>query len=96
MTTTVERKYALTKIAAGDYLLPSNDARTLWRFRQYEDGPSHGLEVDWADRKFWRVERWHEEIAPFDRVDIESFDRWICAADMFESRREAIEWAMSR
>lgn len=29
-----ERKYALIKIEAGDYLLPGNDGRTLWRVRR--------------------------------------------------------------
>ena len=38
--TTVARKYALTKIDPGDYLLPSNDATVLYRIRKYTDGPS--------------------------------------------------------
>ena len=34
---TAERKYALIKILAGDYLLPGNDAHTLWRIRRYQE-----------------------------------------------------------
>lgn len=47
---TTERKYAMTRIATGDYLLPSNDARTIWRIERYTDGPSLGL--DWP--RVWR------------------------------------------
>jgi hypothetical protein len=51
----VERRYALRKIAAGDYLLLSNDRQTLWRLNRYQDGPSYGLEDMPRDRWFWRV-----------------------------------------
>jgi hypothetical protein len=60
-----ERLYQMTRIYAGDYLLPSNDRLTLWRIsRYYEDG---SLEqggkplVGW----FWRAAR-HRD--PFDRI----------------------------
>ena len=49
------RKYALIKVAAGDYLCPSNDGETLWRFHTYEDGRVAGLEVDYEVRTFWRA-----------------------------------------
>lgn len=49
------RKYAMTRLAAGDYLLPSNDGRTLWRLERYEDGAAHGLVVGYQLRPFWRV-----------------------------------------
>jgi hypothetical protein len=29
-----ERRYTLTKVEAGDYLLPSNDGRSLWRIKR--------------------------------------------------------------
>jgi hypothetical protein len=39
MTATIERKWSMIRLDAGDYLLPSNDRRTLWRVMSYtEDG----------------------------------------------------------
>lgn len=32
---TVHRSYALTKVAPGDYVFPSNDGKTLWRVTSY-------------------------------------------------------------
>jgi hypothetical protein len=57
MTTTVDRKYALTRIRAGSYLLPSNDAQTLWHIYSFEDGRSHGL-MDEPDRTYWACARY--------------------------------------
>lgn len=52
------RKYALTRLRAGDYLCPSNDGRTLWRFSAYEDGSDHGLiGVSYRRRTFWMARR---------------------------------------
>jgi hypothetical protein len=51
------RKYALIKLDTGDYLCPSNDKSTLWRFQRYEDGRFYGLDVDYEARTFWRVLR---------------------------------------
>lgn len=74
-----ERFYALSKIAAGDWLMPSNDAQTLWRFTRYTDGPSLGL-MDWpTDRDVWLVRRtplppegeigrWELDLVPWEDV----------------------------
>jgi hypothetical protein len=51
-----ERKWALRKIAAGDWIGYSNDGSMVWRFTQYLDGPSFGL--DWPrDRLVWIATR---------------------------------------
>lgn len=52
-----DRRFALTKIDAGDYLLPDNDETHLWRVVRYEDGSHYGLDVPYASRTFWRVLR---------------------------------------
>jgi len=36
----MERKYVLTKLREGDYLLPSNDAGTIWRLASHEEDGS--------------------------------------------------------
>ena len=97
MTTATERKYALTRVATGDYLLPSNDLRTLWRIFSYVDGPSFGLD-DWPrDKTLWRLMRWTGETNPGSFVDVSLDDRrWAGVADGFATRREAIEDALSR
>ena len=43
------RVYVLTRLGSGDYLLPSNDGRTLWRISRYDDpefiGQPHGWQA---------------------------------------------------
>ena len=36
----MERKYVITKLREGDYLLPSNDAQTIWRLASHEEDGS--------------------------------------------------------
>lgn len=52
---TPERLYSMRRVAAGDYLLPSNDLKVLWRIHSYVDGKIHGLEVGYQARTFWRA-----------------------------------------
>ena len=33
----MERKYVITKLREGDYLLPSNDAQTIWRLASHTE-----------------------------------------------------------
>jgi hypothetical protein len=88
-----ERKYALVKVGAGDYILPSDDAATLWRIRIYEDGPSHGL--DWPrDRDLWGIWRWTGLIGPTAYVDIDDWGHWEMVGGGYDRRREAIEAAL--
>lgn len=89
----VERKYVLTRLRARDYLLPSNDGRTIWRLLTYEDGPGHGLEVDWPrDRTFWGVWQW---TGPVECVDPDDWERWEAYdLGMYETRRDAIQAAL--
>ncbi len=94
----VERRYALRRIGAGDYLLPSNDGRTLWRVQRYTDGPSAGL-ADWPrDLTFWRVLRWPHALSEdtkLDEYDVGDLSRWHEVAEMFKTRRDAIRAALS-
>lgn len=91
-----ERKYRLVKVAPGDYILPSNDGNTLWRIRQYEDGPSHGLE-DWPrDVIFWGVWKCTLPKALWERLlDPDDWDQWSAwDTGMYNTRQQAIESAL--
>lgn len=96
----MERKYVMTKIGAGDYLLPSNDEGTLWRLRTYEDGRVNGLERGPWCAEYWELRRWTGG-GPLDGnvrmvaslVD-DDFEPWEWVAGSFRKRSEAIEEAM--
>lgn len=91
-----ERKWVLSKLAAGDYMFASNDALTLWRIQRYVDGPSFGL-MDWPrDRDLWRVRRWTGDFSTGEitREDAEDWSQWEPVEDGFDTRREAIDYAL--
>lgn len=93
-----ERRYPLRKLAAGDYLLSSNDGRTLLRICRHEDGPSHGLD-DWPrDRWFWQALRWPEPVTSSTRLskryDVDDLSRWHEIATHLDTRRDAIDAAL--
>jgi hypothetical protein len=92
----VERKYALTRIKAGDYILPSNDGKTLWRICKYRDGPSMGLDPEVFPRDFerWQLRRWHRPVHSGSLVDIEDWDRWEHWDESYDTRQEAIDAAL--
>lgn len=93
---TPERRYALIKIKAGDYLLPANDGKTLWRVKTYEDGPSHGLMDMERDQMFWGVWRWEGNpiVGTIDVEEIVEIDRWRMVATHHRTRRQAIDAAL--
>jgi hypothetical protein len=91
----VERKYALRRIKAGDYLLIGNDDVTLWRISKYVDGPSTGLE-DWPrDREVWGLRKWETPIVLGEKtgIEVENWDRWEFWEGPFDRRQEAIDAA---
>lgn len=88
-----QRKYVMTKIGPGDYLLPSNDAETIYRIRRYEDGPSQGL--DWErDKEVWGVWRWLG-LADAKGIDLDDQDRWEMVDANCRTRAEAVDEALS-
>lgn len=86
-----ERKYVLTKVAAGDYLLPSNDRLRIYRLAVYEDGPSHGLDTD-KDRTYWGVWRWSRPMDGY--LDVTDWNLWEMVESLLPSRKAAIEAAL--
>lgn len=88
------RRWALSKLGPGDYLLPSNDSRTLWRLTAYEDGADFGAVVPYARRRFWMARS-----VPFPPYLVQAEvdeQPWVEQALRLPSRAAAIDYAMSR
>lgn len=97
MTQTIERKYALAKIEAGDYLLPGNDGKTIWRLVKGEDGPSYGLDPEQFPDDFtiWGVYRWEGRGHPETEDDLMlDGEQWSCITTSEQNRRDAIQAAL--
>lgn len=94
METTVQRKYALSRVRAGDYLLLSNDGATLWRIAIYTEGPSSGLE-DWPrDRTVWGCWFYERPVTGADAVSVEDWGYWEFWEGLYGNRRDAIDAAL--
>lgn len=94
-----DRKYAMTRIEAGDYLLLSNDASALWRICSYhEDGSAGNFDGNGKFvplvGMFWSVWKYGPGgPSKFDPEHIEGFSEWLHWAGPFDTRREASEYA---
>lgn len=92
---TVERKYAMTKIEKGDWLLPSNDGKTVWRIRICTElAPSpdgHGdREVD-----HWEIWRWlGSTLTAFAGGDVEDWSQWDFYEGYHKTRKDAVDSAL--
>jgi hypothetical protein len=85
MTTT--RKYAMTRVGTGDYLMPANDAQALWRLARYtEDGSATLDDGTPVLGEFWGVWRWRGTM--HDLIDLEWYE-WDMWAQGFRTRAEA-------
>jgi hypothetical protein len=84
-----ERRYVLTRIAAGDYVVPSNDGRTLWRIYEYDEAPE-------GAGRFWAAARWTRPM-PVGEIpeDFLDWDNWETYAGPLRTRAEAIDAALS-
>jgi hypothetical protein len=86
---TIERRFPLVKIRAGDWLLLSNDRRTLWRIYRFDDDGQNW----WATARF--------DGTPAQAVDVaeeleHAWDRWVTTEYYLETRQEAIDEALKR
>jgi hypothetical protein len=98
MLVAIERKYAMIRIEAGDYLLPSNSGRSLWRLRRYYEGPETGIE---KGRYVWSCARYswmsRDFPAPHELgevIEILNQDRWVETQGWLDTRQEAINEAL--
>jgi hypothetical protein len=97
-----DRKFAMTKIARGDYLLPSNDRKTLWRLTEYQED---GLSEVSADGKnwhkltgtFWQTAKYRGSLADNAQVpdDFLEWDRWETWETGLLKRKYAVEAALN-
>ena len=98
------RKYAMTRISAGDWLLPSNDGRTLWRVVEYvEDGctevSADGKKWHKLTGKFWAVWKYRKPLPdeamplPDDFLEWEQWEQWDSG---LLKRKYAVEAALRR
>ncbi len=86
------RKYAMTRVAAGDYLMPSNDASKLWRLMRYtEDGSAHLDDGTPVTGEFWGVWRWRGTMHDTLTLEMYEWDMW---AQGFRTRAEAEQEAL--
>ncbi len=76
--------YTMTRLGKGDYLLPSNDAQTLWRLYRWEEG--------------WNLWRWDGGFPTLDSInaalEMDDWSRWECWSGPFATRAEAIRDAI--
>lgn len=91
----IPRRYALTKVSAGDYLLPSNDGRHLWRI-------IHGDEQETTEPgdlrhvKVWQAWRYRQRFGVAELPDdfLEDWSSWELMDSWCATRGEAISRAL--
>jgi|SRR5579872_4380612 len=95
----MERKYVLTRVRKGDYLLPSNDLKTLWRIYSYEEEGSLIEELPGGEERpvlgtFWACSR--RPMPDTNTLMDEDFlyDGWEHWAGPLNTRTAAIEEAL--
>jgi len=77
-----ERRYVMTKVGSGDYLLPSNDGLTIWRIARDEG-------------EGWSLWRWSGETRPGVPIgDPYDWSKWELREQGHDSRRNAVDAAM--
>lgn len=98
VSTPNERKYALTRISAGDYILPSNDAQTLWRIHSYtEDGSASFIRDDGTEQTlrgtYWATAKFRKPVSLVwdDFLDWEHWETW---ETTLRTRADAIRAAL--
>ena len=101
-TEETERNYAMIRLGAGDWLLPSNDGQTMWRLHSYEEDGSAWREDEQGRKHFIRGTHWNVSRMTMMKLqalvespvttdeDILDWDEWEAWASSLRSRREAV------
>lgn len=82
-----ERTYRMIRLGSGDYLLPSNDAKTLWRIARYVEDDGDEL---------WGVWHWDGGMPTVDQIAAALdegmwTDSWEYWDGGFRKRQDAID-----
>jgi hypothetical protein len=102
--TVAERTYVATRIVAGLYVQPSNDAQRWFVIASYDDGTDFGLEKGPKSATFWawgplardegeriqRLAEWDPESALSDLRAVA-----LGHADHYKTKREAVDAALA-
>lgn len=102
----MERKYVLTRIQAGDYIFPSNDAESLLRVSSYFEDGSATVSADGVNWKplrgtFWSAYRFDGPLEDAQRLmdvnpeEFVAWTRWREIATTLNTRAEAIDEALT-
>lgn len=86
----IARRYALTKLAPGDYLLPSNDGQRLYRIAR---GAEPAGVLGEREVETWELFRYREPISSTSAVDTD-WAAWDCVATAMRRRADAIDEAL--
>jgi hypothetical protein len=96
-----ERLWQMTRLGAGDYLLPSNDRQTLWRIRKYQerDGTLTRGDGSVVNGDFWSLHGWKHTTPPaeyqFDEYErLTDWHNWAEVACMMPTRKACIDYAL--
>lgn len=95
------RKYRFARIEAGDYMVLSNDARTLWRVSSYEEDGSLFQQLPEGGEKavvghFWQTARFDgtpeqaEALLHRDPEEFLSWEHWQQWEALLPTRRAAL------
>jgi hypothetical protein len=92
--TTVERKFVLTRLEGGDYLLPGNSGETLWRIaRGQEEAESGRMFSCW---QVWRAPARIVQRMRAGTMGVEDLEwsEWECWESFCKTREEAVQSAL--
>jgi hypothetical protein len=89
----IERHYTMVRVRAGDYLLPSNDGKTIWRIKAYdEDGSAEYGDGTKVYGRFWGI--WKYIGRDATHLDPYEWDRWAQWDSGYNTRAEAVQRAL--
>jgi hypothetical protein len=83
-----QRVYRSVRIAAGDYLQPANDAKSLWRIARYDEDNGRSY---WGT---WRYERLFQNAGEWTEPDFLEWSNWLMWDSYLPTKRAAVEAAL--
>jgi hypothetical protein len=93
---TIERKYTMTRIDSGDYLLPSNDGKTIWRIRRYDEEFIGRDSITIETRNYWGIWRWLGlTLTAFSGAEVDDWSQWDFCEGLHTRRKDAVNSALN-